>query len=47
MRSASFDTHNGMLEVNIKVLISNVKHLDMLIHRVARIKGVLKVSRLE
>ncbi|MEY3416632.1 MAG: hypothetical protein RL711_94 [Bacteroidota bacterium] len=47
VRSASFDTHHGLLEVHLKVLISNVKHLDMLIHRVARIKGVLKVARLE
>jgi GTP pyrophosphokinase len=47
IRAASFDTHNGLLEVNIKVLISNVKHLDMLLHRIARVKGVLKVSRME
>jgi GTP pyrophosphokinase len=47
VRSASFDTHNGLLEVHLKVLISNLKHLDMLVHRVARIKGVLKVARVE
>lgn len=47
IRAASFDVHNGLLEVNIKVLISSVKHLDMLTHRIARIKGVLKVSRVE
>jgi GTP pyrophosphokinase len=47
VRSASFDTHNSLLEVHLKVLISNLKHLDMLVHRVARIKGVLKVARVE
>lgn len=47
IRAASFDTHNGLLEVHIKVLIHNTKHLDMLLHRITRVKGVLKVNRLE
>ena len=46
MRSVSFSSSNGVFEGKIQVLISDTKHLDMLLHRLLRIKGVQKAVRL-
>ena len=45
LRSASFDTKGGVFEGKIKVFVGNIKQLDMIIHRLHRIKGVIKASR--
>ena len=47
IRSAGFDIKNNLLEINIKLLIQNTKHLDMLVYRIMKEKGVLKVNRIE
>lgn len=45
LRSASFDTKGGVFEGKIKVFVGNIKQLDMIIHRINRIKGVIRASR--
>jgi GTP pyrophosphokinase len=45
LRSATFDTKKGLFEGKIKVYVENIKQLDMIIHRINRIKGVIKASR--
>lgn len=45
LRSASFDTRGGVFEGKIKVFVASIKQLDMIIHRLHRIKGVIKASR--
>ncbi len=45
LRSATFDTKGGLFEGKIKVYVQNIKQLDMIIHRINRIKGVIKASR--
>ncbi|MDP4275574.1 MAG: RelA/SpoT family protein [Bacteroidota bacterium] len=47
MRSISVDTNDGVFEGVIKVFIHNTNHLQTLIRKLAKVKGVLKVSRLE
>lgn len=44
MRSVAFDTKLGNFSGNIKVLVGDKKHLDALLHRISKIKGVLKAT---
>ncbi len=44
MRSVSFDSKAGNFEGIIKVFVSDKKHLDSLIQRLGKIKGILKAS---
>lgn len=45
LRSASFDTKGGVFEGKVKVFVASIKQLDMIIHRINRIKGVIRASR--
>ncbi|MHC1707555.1 MAG: bifunctional (p)ppGpp synthetase/guanosine-3',5'-bis(diphosphate) 3'-pyrophosphohydrolase [Bacteroidales bacterium] len=45
MRSISIESNNGVFEGTIKLFVNDVKHLEMLLHRITRIKGVLKANR--
>ncbi len=45
MRSFAMNSANGMFEGRIQVFVSDTKHLDMLLYRLARIKGVQRAVR--
>lgn len=45
MRSVSIESNNGVFEGTIKLFVNDIKHLDMLLHKITRIKGVLKATR--
>ncbi len=47
LRSISFDTENGMLRGRLKITVKDTAHLDSLIGRLATIKGVYRVNRVE
>lgn len=47
MRSISIDSNDGMFEGHLKVLVPAKSHLDMLMARLSKIDGVLKVFRYE
>ncbi len=47
MRSISVESNNGVFEGIIKIMVSDTRHLDTLLHKLARVKGVLKAIRLE
>jgi len=40
----SLRRREGLFEGKIKVYVQNIKQLDMIIHRINRIKGVIKAS---
>ncbi len=45
MRSISIESKDGLFEGVLKVLVSDVKHLDALLRKFLRIKGILKAVR--
>ena len=47
MRSISIDSNEGMFEGTITLFVKDTAHLDGLIKKIARIKGVLAAQRLE
>ena len=47
MRSMSIDTDSGIFEGEIMLYVNDTSHLDMLITRLEKVEGVVKVSRLE
>lgn len=47
MRSVQVDSDEGMFEGTITLFVKDTSHLDVLIRRISKIKGVLHVSRLE
>ena len=47
MRSVSIDSTEGMFEGTITLFVKDTSHLDVLLRQLARIKGVLSVSRME
>ena len=47
MRSVSIDSTEGMFEGTITLFVKDTRHLDGLIKNLARLKGVLSVSRME
>lgn len=46
MRSISFSSSNGVFEGKVQVLIPDTKHLEMVLYKLTRIKGVQKAVRL-
>lgn len=46
MRSISFDTNDGMFEGRISLFVKDNAHLDNLLNRLRKVKGVLSASRL-
>jgi GTP pyrophosphokinase len=46
MRSVSIDSTEGMFEGTITLFVKDTRHLDGLIKNLARLKGVLSVSRM-
>lgn len=47
VRSINVDTKDGLFEGNLTVLVKDKTHLDLLIKKLYKIKGVLNASRLE
>lgn len=47
LRSIHFDTDNSMLRGRLKVTVKDTSHLDSLMGRLAAIKGVFRVNRVE
>ena len=47
MRSVSIDSTEGMFEGTITLFVKDTRHLDVLLKNLARLKGVLSVSRME
>ena len=47
LRSISIDSRDGMFEGVIRVIIKNKSQLDLLIHKLNRVKAVLKAARLD
>ncbi|MDX9847314.1 MAG: RelA/SpoT family protein [Tenuifilaceae bacterium] len=45
MRSFAMNSANGMFEGRIQVFVTDTKHLEMLLYRLARIKGVQRAVR--
>jgi guanosine-3',5'-bis(diphosphate) 3'-pyrophosphohydrolase len=47
IRSISFESNNGVFEGTIKLFVNDIKNLEMLLHKITRIKGILKASRID
>ena len=47
LRSISLDTENGVFQGKLKLMVHDIKHLDYLIARLNKIKGIYSVKRLE
>lgn len=45
IRNISVNSNEGLFEGTIKVFVMDTAHLDVLLHKILRIKGVLKASR--
>jgi GTP diphosphokinase / guanosine-3',5'-bis(diphosphate) 3'-diphosphatase len=47
LRSINVETNEGMFEGMIKLFVKDVRHLDVLTHRLLKIKGVLNAIRID
>ncbi len=47
MRSISIDTDTGIFEGNIQLYVNDTRHLDLLIDKLKKVKGVVKVNRFD
>jgi len=47
MRSMSIDTESGIFEGDIMLYVNDTRHLDLLITRLEKVDGLVKVSRFE
>ena len=47
MRSVSVESTEGLFEGTFTLFVKDTDHLDVLIRRLRKIKGVLKATRLE
>ncbi len=47
MRSISMDSNEGMFDGKLKLFVDSAKHLDMLMSKLKREKGILKVTRVD
>ena len=47
LRSISLDTDNGIIQGRLKLMVLDIKHLDSLIARLHKIKGIYSVKRQE
>jgi GTP diphosphokinase / guanosine-3',5'-bis(diphosphate) 3'-diphosphatase len=45
MRSVNIETNNGEFEGILKVLVTNLEHLDFLMRKIKNIKGIVSVTR--
>ncbi|MFA8435869.1 MAG: bifunctional (p)ppGpp synthetase/guanosine-3',5'-bis(diphosphate) 3'-pyrophosphohydrolase [Marinifilaceae bacterium] len=47
IRSISVDSHDGVFEGNLTVIVTNTEHLNTLINKLKKVKGIHKVSRFD
>ena len=47
MRSLSFDSHDGIFEGRVMVLVQDTSHLTNLIRNLKKVKGVKKIERID
>ena len=47
MRSITVEANDGFFEGQILVFVNDTDHLDKLIHRLAKVNGVLQVDRFD
>jgi guanosine-3',5'-bis(diphosphate) 3'-pyrophosphohydrolase len=47
MRSISIDSHDGLFEGSITLFVKDTQHLDALIRKLRKVKGVMNIRRLE
>ncbi len=47
LRSISLDTDNGIFQGRLRLMVLNIRHLDSLIARLSKIKGIYSVKRQE
>jgi GTP diphosphokinase / guanosine-3',5'-bis(diphosphate) 3'-diphosphatase len=47
MRSVSLESQDGLYEGVLRILVNDLKHLDILVSRLQKVKGVLSVSRMD
>ena len=47
MRSLSFDSHDGIFEGRVMVLVQDTSHLTSLIKKLNKVKGVKKIERID
>lgn len=47
MRSISVESDKGIFEGIIKVYVNDIKHLETLLHKLLKVKGVLKATRID
>lgn len=47
MRSISIDSNDGLFEGTLTVFVSDTSHLDALIKKIVKVKGVMSVKRIE
>jgi GTP pyrophosphokinase len=47
MRSISIESNDGMFEGNITMLVRDTQHLEALIRKLKKVKGVLNIKRLD
>jgi len=45
MQSISLNSDNGMFEGHVNVYVTSIKHLQALLKKLKKLKGVLKVTR--
>jgi GTP pyrophosphokinase len=46
MRAISFDTNDGMFEGRISLFVKDNSHLDNLLVKLKKVKGVMSASRI-
>jgi GTP pyrophosphokinase len=47
MRSISIDSNDGMFEGSITLFVKDTKHMEALIRKLKKVKGVISIRRLE
>lgn len=47
MRSISIDSHDGLFEGSLTLFVKDTKHLEALIRKLKKVKGVMNIRRLE
>jgi GTP pyrophosphokinase len=47
MRSISIDSHDGLFEGSITLFVKDTQHLEALIRKLRKVKGVMNIRRLE
>lgn len=47
VRSINFDTKDGIFEGMVKVFVKDISHLDVVIHKLLKVKGIISATRVD